>query len=351
MKKYNINRIVFALGMSIVTTFGLIGCASGTSGATQYIELGQYKGLDIQKAVHEVTEEEIEDELNTLAGAYATEEVLTEGAVQMGDVANIDYLGKKDGVAFNGGTANGYDLEIGSGSFIDGFEDGLVGVNVGETVDLPLRFPDEYHSKELAGADVIFTVTVNSIKRKNAPEITDEFISEISDGKYSDVESYKAALEQQIIDEYEEYNKLQYYEDLWNAAVENATVINDFPNELVNEKTSRMVLNAQEYARSYGMNFDDFVSQKMGISKDEFYKQAAEYANTAAKESLVLEAIATAENITVSDEELDKAINEYVELGRYESKEDFLSKNNIDDFREYILTSKVQDFLAENAKQ
>lgn len=317
----------------------------------KYIELGQYKGLDVKKEVHEVTEEELEDELKTLAGAYAKTEEVTEGPVGNGDVANIDYVGKLDGVAFDGGTAQGYNLEIGSGTFIPGFEEGLIGINIGETIDLPLTFPENYGKEELAGQSVIFTVTVNGITRKILPEVTDDFIKEVSQGEYDSLDAYKVALEEQIISEYEEYNELQYLTDLWNAAVANATIINDIPSDYLNEKVSRMVLNSQEYAKSYGLSYEEFLSQYMGMTKDEFNKQSVEYAQTAAKESLVLMAIAKAENITISEEELNKAIDEYVQLGQYASADDFIRQNNMDDFKEYILTSKVQDFLAENAKK
>lgn len=327
----------------------LMGCNSSTINPDDYIELGQYKGLKVERATHVVTDEEIQDELDTLAASYATEEEVADGVVENGDIANIDYVGKKDGVAFNGGTSSGYDLDIGSGTFIPGFESGLVGVKVGDTVDLNLTFPENYGNAELAGADVIFTVTVNSIKRRNIPEITDDFISEISGGKITTVEEYNEILEEMIIAEYEEYNDLQYYEDLWNTAVDNATVKKDFPSELINEKTSRMVVNAQKYATSYGMKFSDFVEQHMGMTSDEFYKEAADYAQKAAKESLVLMAISEKEGISITDEDRDKAINDYISMGAYSSKEDFETNNDMEDFDEYVLLSKVEDFLAENA--
>lgn len=358
MKKYKINNSigkVMVLSLTVVCA-ALTGCAgNATSGGTinpaKYIELGQYKGLNVEKAVHEVTEEEIQDELNTLASAYAVEENVTEGKIALGDIANIDYEGKLDGVAFAGGTAAGYDLEIGSGTFIPGFEDGLIGVEIGETVDLPLTFPQNYGKSELAGQDVIFTVKVNSVVRKTIPDITDDLIKDISNGQYDNLDTYKEALEKQIISEYEEYNELQYYEDLLNAAIDNATVISDIPNDFLNSKVSRMILNAQEYAKSYGLSYEDFLSQQMGMTKDEFNKNSVEYAQKAAKESLVIRAIAAAENITISEEEMNKAIDEYVTLGQYASVDDFKKANNMDDFEEYLLTSKVQDFLAENAQK
>ena len=335
--------------MSVVS-----GCGSKestTPNPSEYIELGQYKGLTIAKSFYEVSEEDVQAELDALAGAYATSEKITEGKVETGDIANIDYEGKKDGVAFEGGTAKGYDLTIGSGTFIPGFEDGLIGVEVGKTVDLPLTFPENYGHKELAGADVIFTVTVNYITRSKLPEITDDFIIDISEGQYANLAEYRVALEEQMKSEYDEFYELQYYEDLLNQAVDNATVIKEFPDDYLREKTERMLVNARQYAVSYNLPFDQFLSEYMGLTQDEFNEQAIEYAGKAAKESMVVLAIAEAEGLTVTEEDIAKAIQEYIDLGTYASEEEFRSagESKMEDLKEYILTSKVEDILAKNA--
>lgn len=183
------------------------------------------------------------------------------------------------------------------------------------------------------------------------PELTDDFINRISEGQYKDLASYKEALAEQMKSEYEEFYELQYYEDLWNAAVDNATVIKEFPADYLQKKTERSVISARKYAQSLDMPFDEFVDQKMGLTTEEFNKQAIEYAEVAAKESMVLAAIAKAENITVTDEDIEKAITEYVELGAFESEEAFRNEGpeRMEELKEYILTSKVQDFLAANA--
>lgn len=346
---------VAALAATCLVCSGIIsGCDSGKNvipNPAEYIELGQYKGLEIAKSAYVISEEDVQDELDTLASAYATNEKIEEGKVEKGDVVNIDYEGKKDGVAFQGGTAQGRDLTIGSGTFIPGFEDGLIGVSVGETVDLPLTFPKNYGHKELAGADVVFTVTVNYISRTVIPEVTDEFIKEISEGQYANLLEYRKALEEQMKSEYTEFYELQYYEDLLNQAIDNATVIKDFPDSYLKEKTERMLVNARQYAVSYNLPFDQFLSEYMGLNKDEFNAQAIEYAAKAAKESMVVRAIAEAEGLTVTEEDITKAIQEYVNLGTYKSEEEFRAQgeSKMEDLKEYILTSKVEDFLAENA--
>ena len=241
----------------------LAGCGrADTLDPDEYIELGQYKGLSVEKLSYTVSEEEMQEELDMLANAYAD-------------------------------------------------PDGKV------------------------------------------PELTDDFIREISKGNFKDLATYKEALEAQMKSEYEEFYELQYYEDMWNLAVDNATVIKEFPADYLQKKTERSVISARKYAQSLNMSFDEFVQQKMGLTVDEFNKQAIEYAQVAAKESMVLAAIAKAENITVTDEDIEKAIAEYVEMGAFESEEAFKNEGpeRMEELKEYILTSKVQDFLVENAAE
>lgn len=350
MRKNHARRAISIVLCAMVLSGLVTGCSSSKEiDPFDYIELGDYKGLDVEYQVHEVTEEEIEDELNALVAAYSEPQQIKYGVVQEGDTANIDYVGKRDGVAFEGGTGYGYDLVIGSGTFIPGFEAGLIGAEIGNTVDLNLTFPENYHSLELAGADVVFTVTINYVLRREVPEITDDFINEISAGNIKTVDDYRQQLEEQIVSEYDDYNELQYYKDLWDKAVENATVIKDLPSDMINDKISKMVINSQQYAKSYGLSFDDFVTQYMGISPSEFNAEAAKYAKQATKESLVLKAIALKEGISVSEDEMDAAIDEYTELGNYESREKFLEQADLKELEEFVLQSKVEDFLAANA--
>jgi len=348
-KNYSLVSILLA---GIVTVLSLAGCGEESSGNPKpedYIELGTYKGIEYKMASEEVTDEEVDEELAMLLSSFSSTETLSDGVVEDGDTANIDYVGKLNGVAFNGGTAEGYDLVIGSHNFIDGFESGLIGVSVGETVDLNLTFPEQYQSAELAGQDVIFTVTVNSIKRTVLPELTDEFIEDISKGQYTNVDDYKAALVEQIQQEKND-NSLSYaYVGIKDIAVENATVKKDIPQEYIQGKLDRIKKNTEEYAASAGVTLEDFISSYMGMTPTEYDLQALDYAKTAAKESLVIRAIADAEGIEVSEEELSEAINTYVTQYNYESEEAFREATNMDDFEEYILISKIEEFLYENA--
>ena len=162
--------------------------------ADEYVTLGDYKGLEVVSNVVTITDADVDayiEYMLSMSGG-ALEEVTDRDVVENGDVANIDYIGKKDGVAFDGGTAEGYDLGIGTGTFIPGFEEGLVGVKKGETVDLNLTFPENYSAADLAGAEVVFTVTVNGIYKEVTPEFTDEYVAELGIENISTVEEYRA---------------------------------------------------------------------------------------------------------------------------------------------------------------
>ncbi len=316
---------------------------------SEYITLGKYKGLSVTRMSSEVTAAEIEaefkDNLDLLLKAV---EITDRNDVKDGDIVNIDFVGKVDGKVLEGGTGKGYDLTIGSGTFIPGFEDGLVGIKTGEGTELNLKFPDNYpNDKDLEGKEVVFEVSVNSIKRM--PEPTDENIKEATEGEYATVEEYKKSIKENLERTAADYADSAMYKDLWDQVVDNAELKKDIPQGLLNEKLSIMMDNAGSYAKMYGLDLDEYLSQVIGKTREEFTDEATEYAIKAGKESLVLMALAQAENIEVTQEDFDKAAKEYVELYNYGSVEEFLNSVNVDEFREYILKSKVQEFLADQA--
>ena len=314
-----------------------------------YIELGQYKGLNVTRMMTDITPEDIEAEYKENLGyLLEPEEVTDRDEIKEGDTVNIDFTGKIDGKAFEGGSAEGYDLTIGSGQFIAGFEEGLIGKKVGEETALDLTFPKNYpNDKGLEGKPVVFEVSVNSIKR--SPEPTDDKIKEATDGKFATIEDYKRSIKESLEKSAVDYADSAMYKDLWTQVVDNAKLKKDIPEELTRDKMDIISENAKSYADMYGLDWDGYLSQVVGKTQEEFDAEAMEYAVRAAKESLVLLALAKAENIEISQEEFDKAAKEYVDLYSYGSVEEFLSSVDIDQFREYILTSKVQEFIADNA--
>lgn len=312
--------------------------------ASEYVELGEYKGLTVQVSPLTVSDEEVVRQIRANGGSDILEEI-TEGTVELGDTANIDYEGKLDGVAFDGGTAQDYDLEIGSGTFIDGFEDGLVGVAVGETVDLPLTFPENY-TEELAGKDVIFTVTVNSVKRM--PELTSEVVDKITSGEYSDVDTYKESVRAELLQIKEDSRESEINNALLTQ-IASASTIKDYPQELVDYVVANMTNYYKQYADMYSMEFEEFLDSYMGLTEEEFEAQAELAAKQGLQAELYLKAIAEKEGIELSDEEYTAKCQEYADRNGYSSVEEFTAAYEESEIRLSALQEKVLAFITENA--
>lgn len=314
--------------------------------ALDYVVLGEYKGLTVVPPSTEATEEEVDSEIRLniqLAGALETVEG---GTVQDGDTVNIDYEGKKDGEAFDGGTAKGYDLEIGSHLFIDGFEAGLVGVNAGETVDLPLSFPENYFSEELAGQEVVFTVTVNEIKR--APELSDELASKITDGEYADVASYRAHVREELEKTKETERSNQIKSDLLTQ-IANTSGIKDYPQEMVDFGAANMKSYYKQQAEAYSMEFAEFLDSLLGITEEEFDEQVEMAIKQNMQQELYLKAIAETEGIELTDEEYTGGCETLAADYNYDSADEFVAAYGEDTIRVSLLQEKVLDFLVDNA--
>lgn len=314
-----------------------------------YVTLGEYKGMEVSHQVQKVTDEEVEAYINyLLAMSVEKEEVTDRELVENGDIVNIDYEGKKDGVAFDGGTDTGYDLTIGSGTFIDGFEEGLIGVKKGETVDLTLTFPEDYHAEELAGVETVFTVTVNGIYKEVSPEFTDEFVADLGIENIATTKEYHAYLKN-LMEESNAESALQSTQmDVLDLVTENAKISN-VPEELVNKYYETNVNNMTYQAMMYGMDLESFVSAYYGLDAETFENEIAEAARVSANQVLVCLKIAEEENMSVSDDELNAAVEEkYAEYG-YESAEDFKNTVDLEEYRDSLLLNKVVDFLVENA--
>ncbi len=320
---------------------------------TDFVTLGQYKGLSVPKVDTSVSESDIEDAVMSDLSALATKVDVKDRPVIDGDTVNIDYVGKKDGVAFDGGTAEGYDLKIGSDTFIDGFEDGVIGMEIGQTKDLKLTFPEDYHSEELAGADVIFTVTVNSISADEIPALTDDGILEkLADkyekGEFKEVDDYLDLIKTTIEESKGSAADSSYRTELMQQIYDSSTCdLEKLPEWLISENTTQYTANIESFASQYGLSLDEYVSLISGNMAD-FSKQAEDYGKEISKQELVVRAIAAAENIKVDEKE----VNEYyaAKAKEYGTDVDTL-KASVDEktLTEYLLSEKVQDFVLENA--
>lgn len=352
MKKQLVSMMALCL-----TAACLVGCGSSNGNSSnhgdsaalkdmkveEFVTLGEYKGLQVTVPAPAVDEEELSYWMNSVYQGHVTEKSgIKDRPVAEGDTVNLDYEGKKDGVAFNGGTAQGYNLTIGSGAFIDGFEDGLIGVNPGETVDLNLTFPENYKSTDLAGQAVVFTVTVNYILPS---EMDDAIIAEMGLTGVTNQEEFR----QYVYDYLYAAEEQNYDASVQNAVLNAFMAGNTFqqvPEELVTKYEEAARSNIESTAATYGTDVDTFTNVYYGMDFEDF---VITYSAEAAKQDLALQAVANEENLNISDEELDSMLLENAQASGYTTIEEFIGETSKEDYREYFLFDKVINYLIENA--
>ena len=309
-----------------------------------YIKLGDYKGLAATYTKLEVEDADIDAAIQSDLEANATEEEVTGRPVQDGDIVNIDYEGLKDGVAFDGGTAQGQDLTIGSGSFIEGFEEGLIGKNAGDKVALNLTFPADYQSADLAGQAVVFNVTINAIKVSKTPELTETYVKDNTD--YDTIDAYKQAKRDELQKSNEETMENEKISNLLSAVVENSTV-SSYPQTLIDYYGYELENMYTQYAQMYGMELADFISAN-GMTQETFDAQKKSYAEGSAAREMALNAIIKAENIALTDEEYQSGLADI--LTQYgTTEEEFFKSVTEDQVRENLTLNKAIDFIVDNS--
>ena len=308
---------------------------------SKYVTIGQYKGLSLDKSVEAVTDDmvdgRIEEELQNKA------EEVTEGSVQNGDVVTINYVGTKDGVAFDGGTANNYELTIGSGTFIDGFEDGIIGMKKGQTKDLDLTFPEEYSSEELAGQEVVFKVTLQSFKR--APELTDDWAAKNTDCKTA--EEYRKEIRTTLEDEAKTSAQNTLRETAWNTVL-SASEVKEYPQDDMDTAKTEFKTLYENYAKQGDMTLEDFVKAQ-GISMDDFEEQSSQYAEYKVKQNLIVQGIMDAENMTLEDEKSLSIQDELIKAYNVKDLAALVDKYGQAAVDESIGLLRVEDFILDNA--
>ncbi|RIN87101.1 trigger factor, partial [Mammaliicoccus sciuri] len=264
------------------------------------VELGDYKGLSIEKQDREVTDEEFNQAIEDAVSRQA-ELTVKEGEIAEGDVVNINFDGYVDGEAFEGGQAEGYDLEIGSGSFIPGFEEQLIGLKANDSKDVVVTFPEEYHAEELAGKEATFKCEVNEVKSKEIPELDDELAQEL-DESVSTVDEYKEKLRKDLEEAKVNQAEATEKEEAITKATDNAKV--DIPEAMINTELDRMMQEFEQRISQQGLNLELYY-QFSGQSEEELKAQMKEDAEKRVKTNLTLRAIADAENIEVSDADVE----------------------------------------------
>lgn len=310
------------------------------------VELGDYKGLEIEKQNTELTDEEVEETIQQRLEAMADMVVKEDGKVEEGDTVNLDFDGYVDGEQFEGGQADGYDLEIGSGMFIPGFEEQLVGLAVGEEKDVEVTFPEEYHAEELAGKPATFKTKINEIKSKEVPELDDELANEL-DSEANTVDEYKENLRKQLAENKATEAENTQKEEAITKATDNAKV--DIPNAMIKIEEDRMVQEFAQRLQQQGLNLETYF-QISGQSEEDLRGQMKEDAEQRVKTNLTLAAIADAENIEATDEDVEKEL-ETMSAQFGISVDDIKSTlGNTDIVKNDVRVKKVIDLLVKEAK-
>ena len=330
----------------------LFGGCAGNDASNEFVEVGGYKEVEVPdvEEPEEITDEDVDNYIQAVLSQYATQENITDRAVETGDLVNIDFVGKMDGEAFAGGTSEGYDLEIGSGSFIDGFEDSVIGHMPGDTYDWNGSFPENYGSPDLAGKDVVFTITVNYINGEPVlPELTDELVQEISEESET-VAEYREEVRKLLTENNTTDFDYELQESSWEAVLEKAE-IKEYPEGAVEAEIEQLTESYKEVAEYYGMEFGEFLTQYYGMTEEEFQSQAEEAAKGTVKQRLVAQAIADKENLTPNEDELQEEYEKLAEEYGYESKDELIAAAGEDALKDIVLINRVKEFLAKNVIQ
>jgi len=310
------------------------------------VELGEYKGLAIEKQDREVTDEEFEEALNDAVSRQA-ELTVKDGEIAEGDVANINFDGYVDGEAFEGGQAEGYDLEIGSGSFIPGFEEQLIGLKANDSKDVVVTFPEEYHAEELAGKEATFKTEINEVKGKEVPELDDELAQEL-DESVKTVDEYKENLRKDLEEAKVNQADATEKEEAITKASDNATV--DIPEAMINTELDRMMQEFEQRISQQGLNLDLYY-QFSGQSEEELKAQMKEDAEKRVKTNLTLRAIADAENIEISDEDVEAELTKMSEQFGLSVEDIKSTLGNNDILVNDLKIQKVIDLLVNESKE
>ena len=311
------------------------------------VTLGEYKGVEVKKAEAVVTDEDVENELTAARKKNGRLIDVEDGAIEDGDNTIIDFTGYIDDKTFDGGAGTDYPLVIGSHSFIEGFEDQLIGKKKGETCDVNVTVPAEYHADELAGKPAKFVVTIKEVKRNELPELNDEFASEVSD--FDTLDEYKADIRKKLQEKKEQDAKVENENNVIEKVVENAQM--ELPQPMVDTQAREMVENYARRLQSQGLNINDYMKYT-GMTPEKLMEQMRPEAEKRIKTRLVLEKVVEVENVEVSDEKLDEQINEIAASYKLEGAKlkEMMGEREKEQIREDLKVQAAIDLLVEQAK-
>ncbi len=311
------------------------------------VTLGDYKGVEVEKAAAEVTDEDVEKELQKVQDQNSRLVTVEDRAVADGDQTVIDFEGFVDGEAFDGGKGENYSLTIGSHSFIDTFEEQLIGKNIGEECEVNVTFPEEYHAKELAGKPALFKVTVKEIKVKELPALDDEFASEVSE--FDTLEEYKTDLRAKLLESRQKQAATENENRVVEKVVENASM--EIPDAMIDSEAQNMVNDSARRMQSQGLSMEQYM-QFTGLTVEKMKEQMMPQAERRIRTRLVLEAVVKAENIQVSDETVEQEIQKMAAAYKMETDQvkGYLGEAGIQEMKEDLAVQEAVDFLVAEAK-
>lgn len=308
------------------------------------VTLGEYKGIEVESKEAGVTDEEIEEEINKVRENNSRMITIEDRAVEDGDTVTIDFDGYVDGEQFEGGMAEDYSLVIGSHTFIDNFEEQLIGKNIGDDVEVNVTFPDQYQAEELRNKEALFKVKINAIKMKELPDADDEFAQEVSD--FDTLDEYKEDLRKKLLENKEAALKREKEEEVVGAIIENAQM--DIPDPMVNAQTQQMTQEFAQRLQSQGLSLEQYM-QLTGMTPQKMLEELKPQALKRIQSRLVLEAVVAAENIEASEEDFDKEIENMAEMYNMEADKlrDLVGEDEKEQIRMDIAVQKAVDFVVE----
>lgn len=344
-------RLAAVLALVCAGSMILAGCAGSNKIETDNLTIEGYKGIEVEQVekAAEITDEDVESAIQSTLESQATQKEITDRAVENGDTVNINFVGKIDGEEFEGGSAEDYPLTIGSGVFIEGFEDSVIGHNVGDTYDFNGQFPADYGNADYAGKDVVFTITVNAITEDEVPELDDKFVKSVSE-KSKTVKEYKKEVKKQLEDEAEDAYKDTLQSSVWEAVLEKSKV-KKYKKKDVNEVADSLIAQYKSAAEYYGMEYEAFIEEQMGTTIEEFEEQVNTAAESSVKQSMVTEAIAEKEKLELTDEEYEAQLKKMAKTYGYEDTDALKEAAEEDDLKEMALNNVVKEWLTDNCVQ
>ena len=335
-------RLAALFCATLAASMILVGCQASKGLETDNLKITQYKGVEVSAAdkPEKVTDDDVEQYIQSQLTSSATTTEVTDRAAQKGDTVDIAFVGTIDGEAFDGGSSDSYSLELGSGTMIDGFEDSIIGHNVGETFVWDGKFPDDYQSTDLAGKACQFTITVNSISEQNVPELTDEWVANNSKSSKT-VKEYKKEIKKTLEDQKQEDYDSTLKSEAWQAVVDNTTV----------QKYSKKQQEKIDEMKNSLIDSETYITSSGQYTVESFEQKVEEAAQESEKQTMIAEAIADKEKIKLDDKTYKKMLKEYAKTYGFEDGDAMEKAYSKDTLKEAMLTDLVKDWLVDNCIQ